>query len=59
MGQGIDTVATQFLSESLDLDDTYTFEVISTTEFETVGGSTTASRGTYLLGKAILDAAEK
>ena len=59
MGQGIDTVAIQFLSEALHLDRTFKFEVFSTTEFETVGGSTTASRGTYLLGKAILDAAKK
>jgi len=59
MGQGIDTVAVQFLSEELNLDNSYKFEVYSSTEFETVGGSTTASRGTYLIGKAIIDAAAK
>jgi len=59
IGQGIDTVAVQFLSEELNLDNSYKFEVYSSTEFETVGGSTTASRGTYLIGKAIIDAAAK
>ena len=59
MGQGIDTVAVQFLSEELNLDNSYKFEVYSSTEFETLGGSTTASRGTYLIGKAIIDAATK
>jgi CO/xanthine dehydrogenase Mo-binding subunit len=59
MGQGIDTLAVQFLSEALNLNDEFTFEVVSSTEFETLGGSTTASRGTFLLGKAIIDAANK
>lgn len=59
MGQGIDTVAGQIICESLGFDDISSIDVISTTEYETVGGSTTASRGTYLIGKAILAAVEK
>ena len=59
MGQGIDTVAVQIICESLGFDDISSIDVISTTEYETVGGSTTASRGTYLIGKVILAAVEK
>jgi selenium-dependent xanthine dehydrogenase len=58
MGQGIDTVAQQMLCEYLDLDDISQVEVIVMTDSETKGGSTTASRGTFLVGKAVLDAAK-
>lgn len=58
MGQGIDTVAQQMLCEYLGLKDTAQVEVIVMTESETKGGSTTASRGTFLVGKAIEDAAK-
>ncbi len=59
MGQGVDTVVQQMLCEYLGSDDLSKIEVIVATEHETIGGSTTASRGTFLAGKAVLDAAEK
>jgi aldehyde oxidoreductase len=59
MGQGVDTVVQQMLCEYLGFDDLSKIEVIVATEHETIGGSTTASRGTFLAGKAVLDAAEK
>ncbi len=58
MGQGIDTVVQQMLCESLGLDDTTCINVIVMTASETKGGSTTASRGTFLAGKAVLEAAK-
>ncbi len=58
MGQGIDTVAQQMLCEYLDLDDISIIDVIVMTSSETKGGSTTASRGTFLVGKAVLEAAK-
>jgi CO/xanthine dehydrogenase Mo-binding subunit len=41
------------------LKDASKIEVIVATENETIGGSTTASRGTFLVGKALLIAADK
>lgn len=58
MGQGIDTVARQMLCRYVGLDDPSRIDVIVNTDSETRGGSTTASRGTYLVGKAVLAAAE-
>lgn len=58
MGQGIDTVAQQMLCEYIGLDDVSKIEVIVMTDSETKGGSTTASRGTFLVGKAIIAGAE-
>nr|MEE4267437.1 selenium-dependent xanthine dehydrogenase [Candidatus Krumholzibacteria bacterium] len=57
MGQGIDTVAQQMLCQYIGLDDTSRVEVIVNTDSETKGGSTTASRGTFLVGKAVIAAA--
>jgi len=59
MGQGIDTVAQQMLCEYLGFKDISKIEVIVMTESETKGGSTTASRGTFLVGKAVLEAAKE
>lgn len=60
MGQGIDTVAQQMLCQyvghGLDVNQV---TVIVNTDSETKAGSTTASRGTYLVGKAVLAAAEE
>lgn len=58
MGQGIDTVAQQMLAEYLGLPDVAGIEVIVNTDSETRAGNTTASRGTFLVGKAVLAAAE-
>ncbi|PID78937.1 selenium-dependent xanthine dehydrogenase, partial [bacterium DOLZORAL124_64_63] len=58
MGQGIDTVAQQMLCQYVGLEDTSCVDVIVNTDSETKGGSTTASRGTFLVGKAVLAAAE-
>jgi len=57
MGQGVDTVVQQMLCEyvGIPVDD---IEVIVMTDSETKGGSTTASRGTFLAGKAVLEAAK-
>jgi len=57
MGQGVDTIAQQMLCEYLGLDDASKIEVVVETRYETKGGSTTASRGTFLVGKALLNAA--
>lgn len=59
MGQGIHTLARQMLCEILGLDGAVTIDVISCTAEETMGGVTTASRGTVLLGNAIIAAAQK
>ncbi len=58
MGQGIDTVAQQMLSQYIGLDSISKIEVIVNTDSETTAGNTTASRGTFLVGKAVLAAAE-
>lgn len=59
MGQGIDTVARQVLAEVCGLDDTIAIEVKSSTGGGAVGGATTASRGTALLGNSTILVAEK
>ncbi len=59
MGQGIDTVARQVLAEVCGLDDSIAIEVISATSGGAMGGATTASRGTALLGNSTILAAEK
>jgi len=58
MGQGIDTVAKQMLCEYLGLNKNVKVDVIVMTASETKGGSTTASRGTFLVGKALISAAK-
>lgn len=59
MGQGIDTVARQVLAEVCGLDDNIAIKVISATSGGAMGGATTASRGTALLGNSTILAAEK
>ncbi|SDB09350.1 selenium-dependent xanthine dehydrogenase [Desulfonatronum thiosulfatophilum] len=59
MGQGIHTVAAQFLAHELHIDDLTRIQVDSDTRYGAVAGATTASRGTYQLGRAVLDAATK
>jgi aldehyde oxidoreductase len=56
MGQGVDTVAVQIFCEASGIDHPEWVEVRCSTVSETIGGTTTASRGTFLLGNAILDA---
>ena len=59
MGQGVHTVARQVLSQVLDLDGSVEIEVKCSTDGAALGGMTTASRGTVLLGNSIIRAAEK
>lgn len=59
MGQGIDTVAIQMFCEATGIDQPDIIDIRRSTSAGIVGGTTTASRGTFLLGNAILDAAEK
>lgn len=59
MGQGVDTVARQILAEVCGLDDSIIIEVRSSTGGGAMGGATTASRGTALLGNSTILAAEK
>lgn len=59
MGQGIHTVARQVLAEVAGLDDSVTIDVNSFTGANATSGTTTASRGTVLLGNSTIDAAEK
>ncbi|WP_022849650.1 selenium-dependent xanthine dehydrogenase [Limisalsivibrio acetivorans] len=58
MGQGIDTVAQQMLCEHIGLSDISKVDVVVMTDSETKGGSTTASRGTFLVGKAVIECAK-
>ena len=58
MGQGVHTMAQQFLCEELSIDPSI-IEVLVDTNSETVCGMTTSSRGTSLVGKAIQDACKK
>ena len=58
MGQGIDTISKQILSDVTGKND-IEIEVISSTDSEVVGGMTTASRGTFLLGNSLIIAGEK
>ena len=59
MGQGIHTVARQVLAEVAGLDDSVSIEVKSSTGANATSGTTTASRGTALLGNSTIKAAEK
>jgi selenium-dependent xanthine dehydrogenase len=56
MGQGIDTVAAQVLGETLGWTDLSRIEVVADTCSGAVAGSTTASRGTFQLGRAVIEA---
>jgi selenium-dependent xanthine dehydrogenase len=58
MGQGIHTVARQILAEVAGLDDTVTIDVKSSTSANATSGTTTASRGTALLGNSTIKAAQ-
>ncbi len=55
MGQGVNTVAVQMLSEATGLDPDIV-QVVTSTRSGVRGGMTTASRATSLLGNAIRDA---
>jgi selenium-dependent xanthine dehydrogenase len=57
MGQGVHTIARQVLCEATGIDDIDLITPVVTTASGAIGGPTTASRGTLLLGRAILDAA--
>lgn len=59
MGQGIHTVAMQILRETAGLDESVVIHPRVTTASEAIGGPTTASRGTLLLGRAMIQAGEK
>lgn len=59
MGQGIHTVARQILCEVLDLDGSVEIDIKCHTGSEAMGGVTTASRGTALLGNSVIEAARK
>jgi len=59
MGQGIHTMARQVLCEVLGLDQTVQIDVKCSTGAEAMGGVTTASRGTALLGNSVIAAAQK
>ncbi len=57
MGQGVDTVAQQILCEEIGLDDPGCIEVSVNTESKARAGMTTASRATFQMGHAIINAA--
>jgi aldehyde oxidoreductase len=59
MGQGVHTIARQVLCEVAGLDASIDIEVLSATRFGARGGTTTASRGTMLLGNSMIKAARK
>ncbi len=59
MGQGIHTVARQILCEVLSLYGSVQIDVKCSTGAEAMGGVTTASRGTALLGNSVIAAAQK
>jgi selenium-dependent xanthine dehydrogenase len=59
MGQGIETVLQQLLYEYVKPFEINEIEVVAATENETQGGPTVASRGTFLGGNALLDAAKQ
>ncbi len=58
MGQGVDTVALQILCEETGIEDPGIIEVKVSTESKARAGMTTASRATFLLGNAIIKAAQ-
>jgi len=57
MGQGVDTVAQQILCEAIGIEDPGIIEVNVSTESKARAGMTTASRATFQMGHAIMDAA--
>lgn len=59
MGQGLHTVARQIFCQATGLTDADDIHVRSRTESGAFAGATTASRGSYQLGHALLDAAAK
>jgi selenium-dependent xanthine dehydrogenase len=59
MGQGVHTIARQVLCEATGINDIDLITPHVSTASGAVGGPTTASRGTLLLGRAILDAASE
>lgn len=59
MGQGVHTVARQVLCEVLGLDPSVKVDIRCSTDTGVLGGMTTASRGTPLLGHSVIDAARK
>ena len=58
MGQGVHTIARQCLCEATGIKDIDLITPFVTTASGAIGGPTTASRGTLLLGRAIIDAAK-
>ena len=58
MGQGVDTVAQQILCEELAIKDPGIIDVKVSTESKARAGMTTASRATFQMGHAIMDAAK-
>jgi selenium-dependent xanthine dehydrogenase len=58
MGQGVDTVAQQILCEEIGIEDPGIIEVHVSTESRARAGMTTASRATFQMGHAIIDAAK-
>lgn len=59
MGQGVHTVARQVLCEAAGLDSTVSIHVSASTGADAMGGVTTASRGTVLMGNSMIAAAKK
>jgi xanthine dehydrogenase molybdenum-binding subunit len=59
VGQGVNTVARQVLCEVLGLDGSVEVDIKCSTDAEVLGGMTTASRGTPLLGHSVIEAANK
>jgi xanthine dehydrogenase molybdenum-binding subunit len=57
MGQGVDTVAQQILCEEIGIEDPGIIEVNVSTASKARAGMTTASRATFQLGHAIINAA--
>jgi len=58
MGQGVHTIAQQVLCEATGITDIDLITPFVSTASGAIGGPTTASRGTLLLGRAIIDAAK-
>jgi len=59
MGQGVNTVARQVLCEVLGLDASVKVDIRCSTDTGVMGGMTTASRGTPLLGHSVIDASKQ
>ena len=59
MGQGINTVARQMLCEVAELGPDVAVDMTASTEYGAFAGSTTASRGTFQLGHAVVNAARQ